>query len=159
MSGAPSATPATPALCELTGVSSVRYRLSTVPEPPFDGGSTISILDPHLEREFPPPRPLAGTIDFVPLRPLPAGARFAVTLAGYALESDGFGAHSAQLPFAIDGAITASLDEGAGVVASLVLVDFGLANQAAPADTIGDGCPRRSRASSSPARPPPTCGR
>jgi hypothetical protein len=97
---APSPTPDVPPaireLASMSGMKPVRYRLTTVDSPPFDGGSTISIKDSHTQREFPPPVPLSGTLEFIPVSPLPEGVRFAVTLSSYDVESEVF---SARYPF------------------------------------------------------------
>jgi hypothetical protein len=140
--------PSPPMVCDLASVrgrSPLRYRLVTSDEPPYDEGSTLTIRDPHVQREDPPPSPLSGTFDVVAVDPLPEGARFAVTVVATELHADPYrlqpsNPNSPRL--APPGAITASVD--GGVAASIDLgVEFDFAAHDAQAATIGGDCPPR----------------
>jgi hypothetical protein len=142
--GSSSSEPGTPAACDLgalRGSAPIRYRLVTADRPPYERGSTVAYRDPHVMREFPPPEPLSGTLDFVALSPLPEGMRVALRLVGYDLH--GAGRDLPEGDFFVPGSggtIIASATSADGVSYDLYLGDYQVSGTA-PASTIDDACP------------------
>lgn len=139
-----SSEPGTPTVCDLGAVRGsvpIRYRLLTADREPYERGSTVAYMDPHVMREFPPPEPLSGTLDFVAVSPLPEGTRVALRLVGYQLHGAGrdLPAGDFLLPPS-GGTISASATNADGVAYDLRLGDYQVSGTA-PASTLDDACP------------------
>ena len=139
-----SSAPGTPAACDLgalQGSTPIRYRLVTVDREPYERGSTVTYRDPHVMREFPPPEPLSGTLDFVAVSPLPEGTRLALRLVGYELHGAGrdLPAGDFFLPPSA-GTLSASAKNEDGVSYELRLGEYQVSGTA-PASTLDDACP------------------
>lgn len=142
--GSSSSEPGTPAVCDLgtlRGSTPIHYRLVTVDQQPYERGSTVAYQDPHVMREFPPPEPLSGTLDFVAENPLPNGSRLALRLVNYELHGAGVDlTASGSFLLGPTGTITASATAPGGVSYDLHLEPYQLSGSA-PASTIDDACP------------------
>lgn len=138
-----SSRPVTPAACDLgalQGSAPIRYRLVTADREPYERGSTVAYRDPHVMRDFPPPEPLSGTLDFVAVSPLPEGTRVALRLVGYDLHGAGRDLPEGDFFPPPSGGIISASANADGVSFDLRLEPYAVSGTA-PASAIDDACP------------------